>query len=105
MEPFELRTHKPDAPVLIMKPSTETGTFEGVFGGVTWSGTELCIHGLSLDEATRAYNGDGEVLSDRLVAVAGGAGTYAVQGCEVSLMDMKKQWATRLDGDSIQELS
>jgi hypothetical protein len=107
MEPYdEVRTHVPDKPVLILKSSTEDGYFQGTLhGGEPISGKLLCLRGLTHDEAIRAHDGDGEVLRDRLVPVAGVLGRYSVVNCELSLLDIERQWASRLDGDTITEVS
>jgi hypothetical protein len=104
MEAYESILRLKDDPVLLLKPSTEAGRFKGRLNDTEVDGEILALRGLSEETVLRAVNGDGDVLKDYLVEVAGSVGEYTLVGCRASLLDDTRHWASSLNGASITEL-
>ncbi len=104
MEAYDSILRLKDDPVLFLKPSTEVGRFSGLLNETVVYGEILALRGLSEETVLKAVNGDGEVLKDHLVEVAGSVGEYVLIGCRASLLDETRHWASSLNGASITEL-
>ncbi len=104
-----------DKPLLVFKPDTLGGHFEGVLGtSPPITGDRLAVNGFTREQArfieaaiqhgTVGTEVVGVIVSSRLKACAEVAGTYALQNCTVSILNGNLR-ATGLSGTEIVEVN
>jgi hypothetical protein len=93
-----------DKPLLVFKPDTEGGHFEGVLGTSPIVGDQLAIDGFTAAEASAVLGGDTETFNARVSACAERAGMFVLNGCSASILKGKLR-ATRISGVEITEVN